>query len=474
MSLTHFNNKVTDLLTPGRAHIIGVGRSGIAAAKVLKKKGWQVVLSDSNDNPSLQQQAQDISSEGIDVKLAHRLNLLETQLDLIVISPGVPWDSPILEEARDKKIAIIGEIELAYCCLSSVPWIGITGTNGKTTTTALTAAIFQTAGMSAPACGNIGYAACELALKNSEHLPDWIIAEISSFQIESSSTLSPQIGVWTTFTPDHLNRHKTMENYYKIKASLLKRSKYQVFNADDAYLSQVGTTDWTKNAYSISTQGRRLNNLENSVYLEDNWIRAFGELIMPVNLFKMPGNHNQQNLLLAVAVARLAGIEKSAIVEAMTKFTGVVHRLEKVSTIQGIDYINDSKATNYDAAQVGLSSVKGSVILIAGGQAKEGDDQAWLETIKQKVSTVLLIGQAASLFAKRLEDAGYTQYEQVQTMERAVQRSWELSQTQKVQVVLLSPACASFDQYKSFEERGEHFRYLSEQLAIGNDILKGG
>ncbi len=475
MSASDFNNKISNILTPGKVYIIGVGRSGIAAAKVLKKKGWQVILSDCNNNTSLQKQAQEISSEGLEVYLNHRLNLeLEERPDLIVISPGVPWDAPVLEEARIKGIETIGEIELAWRSLSTIPWIAITGTNGKTTTTALTAAIFSCAGLFAPACGNIGYAACELALLKEQQL-DWIIAEISSFQIESTVELSPMIGVWTTFTPDHLNRHKTLENYYQIKASLLQRSQDQVFNADDPYLAKVGPGDWP-DAYWVSTQGaeKLLSKPDQGVYIQDNWIMAFGELIMPVNLFKMRGNHNYQNLLMAVAVARLANIDKSAIIRAMTSFSGVVHRLESICLIQGIEYINDSKATNYDAAQVGLSSVSGPVILIAGGQAKEGDDQAWLETIKQKVSTVLLIGQAATLFAERLEASGYTQYEQVENMETALNRSLELAKEQKARVVLLSPACASFDQYKSFEERGEHFRYLSQQLAMSNDILKGG
>jgi len=472
MSPLNFNSNI---LTPGQAYVIGVGRSGIAAAKVLKKKGWQVILSDSNENPTLQKQAQELAQEGIEVRLKHSFNLEDQEKpDLIVVSPGVPWDAAILEKARKKEIEIMGEIELAYRYLSNVPWIGITGTNGKTTTTALIAAIFQAAGLNAPACGNIGYAACELVLNPTQPL-DWVIAEISSFQIESSSTLSPQIGVWTTFTPDHLNRHKTMENYYRIKASLLERSRSKVFNGDDAYLAQVGVVDWSS-AHWTSTKGREGlgSQLLAEVYLEDLGIMAFGELIMPINLFKMQGNHNWQNLLLAIAVARLAKIDTAAIVEAITNFSGVVHRLEKICTIDGLDYINDSKATNYDAAQVGLSAVTGPVILIAGGQAKEGDDLAWLETIKEKVSSVLLIGQASTLFAERLEALDYLNYEKVETMEKAVLRSLELGKEQKAKVVLLSPACASFDQYKSFEERGDHFRYLAQQLAMSNDILKDG
>ncbi|MFM7439045.1 MAG: UDP-N-acetylmuramoyl-L-alanine--D-glutamate ligase, partial [Snowella sp.] len=236
------------------------------------------------------------------------------------------------------------------------PWVGITGTNGKTTTTALINAIFKSAGLNAPACGNIGYAACELVLQNQSF--DWIVAEISSYQIESSPELAPKIGLWTTFTPDHLSRHKTLENYYNIKASLLKRSKLQIFNGDDAHLASVGQQEWN-NAYWTSVQGKDqlLCEPAKGVYLQDNWVCAFGELILPINLFKMVGRHNQQNLLMATAAARLAKIDKKSITDAIATFSGVSHRLERICTIKGVDFINDSKATNYDAAAVGLASV---------------------------------------------------------------------------------------------------------------------
>ncbi|NER04434.1 MAG: UDP-N-acetylmuramoyl-L-alanine--D-glutamate ligase, partial [Okeania sp. SIO3C4] len=216
-----------------KTHIIGLGKSGVAAARLLKKNGWEVELSDRNTSDSLEQQQQQLTQEGITVKLGYSFEP-ETSLDLVVVSPGVPWDIPPLQRARESGIETIGEMELAWRYLKSSPWVGITGTNGKTTTTALVAAIFQTAGLNAPACGNIGYAACELALL--ETPPDWVIAEISSYQIESSSTLAPQIGVWTTLTPDHLSRHHTIENYFNIKASLLNRSQIQVFNSDDSYM----------------------------------------------------------------------------------------------------------------------------------------------------------------------------------------------------------------------------------------------
>lgn len=444
------------------AHIIGLGKSGIAAARLLKRDGWEVTLSDRNTSEELRQQQQMLEGEGITVKLGYSLELDSADLpQTIVVSPGVPWDAPVLVKARNLGIETIGEIELAWRYLQSCPWVGITGTNGKTTTTALIAAIFQAAGFHAPASGNIGYAVAELALADTP--PDWVIAELSSYQIESSASVSPHIGVWTTFTPDHLSRHQTLENYYNIKAHLLKQSQIQVFNGDDPYLRKNAPESFP-NAYWTSVKGKADLIGGKGAYIENGWVMFEGEPIVQAASLRMVGEHNQQNLLMAVAAARLAGIDKDAIAQAIAKFPGVPHRLEHIVTWQKIDFINDSKATNYDAAQVGLSAVNSPAILIAGGEAKAGDDNGWLETIQAKAAAVLLIGSAAGAFAQRLEQIGYSSYEIVETMDKAVARSAELAKQHSANVVLLSPACASFDQYQNFEQRGDHFRKLCHEF----------
>lgn len=449
------------------ACVIGLGKSGNAAARLLKRNGWQVTVSDRGTSDALQQQKQQLNAEGINVTLGDNFDPALITSKLIVVSPGVPWDVPALVKARRMGIETIGEMEFAWQNLQSCPWIGITGTNGKTTTTALIAAIFQTAGFHAPAFGNIGYAACEVAML--EPGPDWAIAEFSSYQIEAAPTVAPRIGVWTTFTPDHLSRHKTLENYFNIKAHLLRQSEQQIFNGDDPYLRNIGVKQsdpvsakacWT----SVKGKSELVGNPDLGAYIENGWAIVQNLPIVAVNTLRMLGSHNQQNLLMAVAAAHLAGIEKAAIVDAIANFPGVPHRLEHICTWQGIDFINDSKATNYDAAQVGLSAVKSPAILIAGGEAKTGEDAAWLKVIQEKAAAVLLIGNAAAAFAQRLDQVGYTQYEIVETMERAVARSIELSKQQSAQVVLLSPACASFDQYPNFEQRGDHFRQLCLKL----------
>jgi UDP-N-acetylmuramoylalanine--D-glutamate ligase len=447
------------------ALIIGFGKSGVAAARLLKQEGWEVELCDSSTSPTLLEQQQQLASEHIAVKLGNTPEFTNSDISkLIIVSPGVPWDIPILAKARELGIETIGEMELAWRHLQDIPWVGITGTNGKTTTTALTAAIFQTAGLNAPACGNIGYAACEVALSRKK--PDWIIGEISSYQIESSVTLAPRIGIWTTFTPDHLARHKTLENYYNIKAKLLHNCQIQIFNGDDVYLSKLGLNHWP-NAYWTSVKGEKFLIGKKGFYIENGWviekITPTPQAIVEVSALRMVGEHNQQNLLMSVAAARLAGIDITAISQAVREFPGVPHRLEHICTWQGIDFINDSKATNYDAAEVGLASVQSPAILIAGGEAKAGDDTAWLAQIQAKAATVLLIGNAAPAFAKRLEEVEYSNYHIVETMENAVPMSAELAQKYQASVVLLSPACASFDQYPNFEMRGEDFRQLCQK-----------
>jgi UDP-N-acetylmuramoylalanine--D-glutamate ligase len=439
------------------AHVIGLGRSGIAAARLLHRNGWQVVLSDRSQSPTMIDQQTQLQQEGISVLLGYSF-VPDSRTNLVVVSPGVPWDIPALVAARAQGLEVIGETELAWRFLEDRPWVGITGTNGKTTTTALTAAIFQAAGLKAPACGNIGYAACELALQKT--VPDWVIAELSSYQIEASATLAPQIGLWTTLTPDHLQRHQTLENYWQIKAALLHRANYAVLNGDDPFLRQH-LPDILPDAYWTSTAGQgAIAPLTATAYLEAGWVKFGGLPIVRADALKMTGNHNQQNLVMAVTAACLAELDAAAIAEGVANFPGVPHRLEHICTWQGIDFINDSKATNYDAAEVGLRSVAAPTVLIAGGDPKTGDDQAWLAKIQAQACHVLLIGDAAPQFAERLKAVGYDTYDIVETMDRAVQRGAELAQQYQAKTVLLSPACASFDQYDNFEQRGDHFRQL--------------
>ncbi len=460
-----------------QAYVLGLGQSGISAAKLLKADGWQVTVSDSNANPSLEQRKQALASEGITVELGGfpdfgKLIEMGQSVDLVTVSPGVPWDRAEVEQARSLGIETIGEIELAWRYLKHIPWVGITGTNGKTTVTSLTTAIFQAAGLKAIACGNIGLPACEIALQvlQQQIQPDWIIAELSSYQIESTQTVKPQIGIWTTFTPDHLNRHYTLDAYRNIKASLIDRSAHIILNGNDPYLENFGAAMWP-NAIWTGIDEQVVEAIADGACIQKSWVKFRGEPVFPISHWQLLGKHNRQNLLMAVAAAKLAGIDSEHIDRAISEFQGVPHRLEHIRFYEGTAFINDSKATNYDAAEVGLRAVKAPVILIAGGAPKQGDAKAWLEQIHQRAIAVLLIGEAAPLFAEMLTDEGFKNYEIVETLERAVKQAAHIAHnrahnhpSQPLPTVLFSPACASFDQFANFEQRGDRFRQLCQDL----------
>ncbi len=456
----------------GSAYVIGLGRSGLAAARLLKGEGFEVTLSDRNPNAAPPEQQQQLAQAGITVSLgetfdpaawAFKTGRLRPKPDLVVVSPGVPWDLSGLEQARSLGWDMVGELELAWRFSQEIPWLAITGTNGKTTTTALVEAIFKAAGKQAPACGNIGYAACDgVADWRHQGQPlDWVIAEMSSYQIEAGRSVKPQIAIWTTLTPDHLSRHYTVENYASIKAHLIDQAQFRILNGDDPYIRQHYQDRWPDACWT-STQGQAglPAGTTPGVYLDAGWVTIAGQRLLAADRLKMQGAHNQQNLLMAVAAAHLAGIEPEAIAAAMDAFPGVPHRLESICQWKGIKFINDSKATNYDAAEVGLRSVEAPAVLLAGGESKAGEDQGWLAQIEAKAVAVVLFGAAAAQFAERLRSRGYTAIECCDTLDQAVPQAAALAAAQGAKTVLLSPACASFDQYENFEQRGDHFRQI--------------
>ena len=445
---------------------MGMGVSGNAAARLLRRHSWCVTVSDSKDNDALRQQKESLAAQGITVLLGTAFTP-DAALDLVVVSPGVPWDAPPLVRARELGVPTVGEPELAWRFLKDVPWVGITGTNGKTTTTALIAAIFQAAGLHAPACGNIGHPLSEVAIAAADgRRPDWVVAELSSYQIEGTAELAPRVGVFTTFTPDHLERHRTMDNYFRVKAALLHRCDVRVLNGDDPELRRRAGAEWPAAVWT-SAQGPASvpRNADRGVYVASGWVVAAGARVVRADALRVPGGHNRQNLLMAVAAAVAAGVPAEAIAEAVAGFEGVPHRLQTVRRGGGLAFVNDSKATNYDSAQVGLDAFEGPVILIAGGQAKEGTDSAgWLGAVRRRCAGVVLIGRDGPALAGLLRGAGFADCEVAQDMGQAVRRAAEWAGQKGVATVLLSPACASFDQYRSFEHRGEHFQQLCLEL----------
>ncbi len=462
---------------PSCSVVVGLGRSGLGAARLLRAHGETVVVIESGDTPEQRALAAQLESEAIAVRLGVPLSL-EAFRDLprppaaVVVSPGISWNHPVLEALRSQGVQVQGEIVPAWQASRDVPWIGITGTNGKTTVTCLVHHLLQEAGRDAPLCGNVGISAAEVVLQRRLEQgprPDWLVVELSSYQIEAAPAVEPAIGVWTTLTPDHLERHGTLAAYRAIKRRLLESSRVRILNADDPDLRHHADS-WDRAEWVTAGPREALPPGLDPVLWIDGDDRVHGRQgpLFPASALAMPGAHNRQNLLLAVAVGLHAGLEPAVMEAACRRFPGVPHRLERLRSHKGVTWFNDSKATNYDAAEVALRALEGPLVVLAGGQSKQGEAAAWLEQLRQRAAAVVLYGAARQEFAALLEASGYGGVvKQEEGLAGAVALAATLAPALGCRGVLLSPACASFDQYTSFEARGDHFRRLV--LALDND-----
>ena len=455
------------------AVVVGLGRSGRGAARLLKGLGQSVIVLESRSGEALEAEAADLRAEGITVLLDAPLRL-ETfaslpQPDTVIVSPGIAWDHAALVALRARGVRVQGEISPAWRATGDggIPWIGITGTNGKTTVTHLVHHLLSSGGLEAPLCGNVGFSAAELALQclHGGLRPDWLVVELSSYQIEASPEVAPRVGVWTTLTPDHLERHGTMDRYRAIKRSLLEASATRILNADDADL-RAHAKSWDQ-ALWITAGPRQALPAELSPFLwvDEEWVHSATGPLLRADCLAMPGLHNRQNMLMAVAVGLRAGLTPDAMEGAFRRFPGVPHRLERLREQAGITWINDSKATNYDAAEVALKALEGPLVVLAGGQAKAGDASGWLRQLERQAAAVVVFGDAREAFARLLAEGGYGGVvTSTEGLDGAVREARDLAQHLACRSVLLSPACASFDQYTNFEARGDHFRQLVEAL----------
>ena len=463
------------LPAPPYVLVLGLGRSGIGAARLLHQQGQRVLVLESGRGAALDTKAEALRAEGIAVALdqplsADTLNQLPAAPERVIVSPGIRWDHPALEAMRQQGVQLDGEITTAWEASRPVPWIGITGTNGKTTVTHLVAHLLAQAGLDAPMCGNVGHSAAELVLERQStgaSLPQWLVVELSSYQIEAAPALAPRIGLWTTLTPDHLERHGTLDRYRAIKRSLLDQSAVRILNGDDPDL-RARAASWD-HAHWITAGDRaaaRAAGIDPHLWVEGNQVISRDGPLLDASALTMPGSHNRQNLLLATAVGLELGLEGSAMETAFRFFPGVPHRLEHLRELEGVSWFNDSKATNYDAAQVALQALEGPLVVLAGGESKRGDASGWIRELQRQARAVVLFGAAREELQGLLQMGGYMGRVVITAdLGEAVPRARQLAAEESCRAVLLSPACASFDQYRDFEARGDHFRQLVQALA---------
>lgn len=463
----------TPLRREGLTAVVGIGRSGCGAARLLHREGHRVCVIDSADSAVQRQRAEQLRQQGIEARLgipleARALDSLGPQLERLILSPGIRWDHPAVEDLRRRGVQVDGELVPAWEASRPVPWIGITGTNGKTTVTHLVHHLLNSNGIDAPMAGNVGHSAAELVLERldaPEGLPQWMVVELSSYQIEAAPVVAPRVGLWTTLTPDHLERHGSLEAYRAIKRSLLEHSAIRLLNADDPDLRRHAAS-WV-GAHWVSAGPRQAlpASIQPLLWIEQGrvWQEQGGQThnLMDAACLAMPGQHNRQNMLLATAVGLQAGLDGPSMERAFRLFQGVPHRLERIQVLRGITYFNDSKATNYDAAEVAVRALDGPLVVLAGGQAKLGEARQWLDALKQKAKVVVLFGAAREPFEALLLQAGFGgAVHRCEGLEEAVPLAQQAAEVLGCRAVLLSPACASFDQYSDFEARGNHFREL--------------
>ena len=446
-----------------RVLVIGMARSGIAAARLLHEKGNFVILNDRKSEAELGSVLDGLRLENVEFRLGEDAQTLLDGVDLVVISPGVPIEHPAVAKAREMGIEVIGEVELAYR-MSMGKVMAVTGTNGKTTTTTLLGEICKNAGKRTFVVGNIGAPYADIAAQT--QADDMIVCELSSFQLESIAKFHPLISAILNITEDHMNRHKTMERYIELKARVFENQKdgdSVVLNYDDPTLRALAPKAMCRVVWFSRTQIPPFGAFvrEETLYFgAPDSARA----ICGVSEVRIPGPHNLENALAAVACAMQAGIPVAVIRHTLRTFKGVEHRIEKVRVFEGVTYINDSKGTNVDSTIKAVQSMRAPTVLILGGYDKHTNFMPLCEEIVASglISHVVVMGETSRQIRQQLEEAGYDRISQAYSMGDAIDKSRLLAVSGGN--VLLSPACASFDMFKDFEQRGEIFKELVNQL----------
>jgi UDP-N-acetylmuramoylalanine--D-glutamate ligase len=437
--------------------VVGLGKSGLAAALFLRRRGAQVTVSDIRSAEALANDIPSLLEEGINVEAGGHGLLTFRRQDLIVVSPGVPLDTPELAQVRSFGLPVIGELELAARFLRGKT-LAITGSNGKTTTTSLVGEILKAAGLPTLVGGNIGVPVVGLIEESTDET--WSVLEVSSFQLETTEQFRPAIAVILNITPDHLDRHGTFENYALAKERIFAAQKpedFLVLNADNVRTAaSVSRSKAAVYWFSLENPVRQGAWVEGGQIMYRTSKDAPAETVMPLTGIPLKGEHNVENVLAAVCASRLAGASAEIIRHAVEKFRAVEHRLEYVSTVNGVEFYNDSKATNVDATAKAIAAFGGGIHLILGGKDKNSDYTQLTELLHSRVRAVYTIGAAAAKIESQLR--GVVAIHSCETLERAVTTA--AAAAHPGEVVLLAPACSSFDQFENYEQRGRIFKEL--------------
>lgn len=443
-----------------RVLVVGLGRSGVAAATFLQEQGARVTVSDAKTETQLQHEVSLLLDRGISIETGRHGERTFRDQDLIVVSPGVPSDQPQLQQARNLGIPVIGEVELAYRFLKG-KIVAITGSNGKTTTTTLAGEILAKSGLRTLVGGNIGTPVISLAGQSA--IDGFDVLEISSFQLETIQQFKPYVAAILNITPDHLDRHHTFQAYVDAKARIFENQQsgdFGLLNADDP--TCVGLKNKVKGAvYWFS----RKQQVETGASLTGDQImfrdRGQQTAVLSLGDIHLKGAHNLENVLAAVCIGMIAGCAPQQIRKAVTEFQGVEHRLELAAVIHGVSFYNDSKATNVDATIKALESFPANIHIILGGKDKGSDYTVLNPLLHERTRRAYLIGAAAEKIGAQIQ--GSTPISYSGTLERAVHQSFDAASPGDV--VLLAPACASFDQFENYEQRGRVFKELVAALA---------
>lgn len=437
--------------------IVGMGKSGIAATQAMLKLGATVYVQDSKPladiEPSL---VTLLRSRDVKCYFGEKPDCID-EIDMMILSPGVPLTVDFVREAAEKGVEIAGELEIAYR-IGCGNYVAITGTNGKTTTTTLVGEIFKNAGKKTYVVGNIGVAVISMAL--SAEPDSWLITETSSFQLETTKYFKPKVSTILNLTPDHIDRHGTFESYGKAKARIFENqdeSGYYIANYDDT--ESFALSKYCQKARIVPFS--RKTELPYGAFVKDGRIviiNDMGERIIlcGVEELNIPGEHNLENALAAAALSYFAGIEPEVISETLKQFQGVEHRLEYCGEVDGVRFVNDSKGTNPDASVKAVEAMKKNIILIAGGYDKGADFTDFIKAFDGRVKHMVLLGKTAEKIRKQAESVGFLNITTAKNMEECVEAAFKLAESGDT--VLLSPACASWDMYSCFEQRGEHFK----------------